>query len=87
MTTAAEIKTAVASGIFRITPNVEPMATSNSALQKTSPIIAGKNSTAAQCLPNRASNGSTSVVNSNRRIRPAKINPPRIRLTPKQRPP
>ena len=46
----------------RTTPNVEPSATSNSALQNISPASAGSDSTAAQRLPKRASNGSISVV-------------------------
>jgi hypothetical protein len=68
-------------------PKVAPMATRSSALQKTSPNIAGRNRTAAHCFPKRASNGSIKVVNLSRLIRPAKKSPPRMRLMPKQSPP
>ena len=47
-----------------MTPKVEPSATSSSALQNISASIAGTDSTTAQPGPNRASNGSMSVVNS-----------------------
>ncbi len=66
---------------------MDPRATSNSALQNTSAAIAGTESTAAHRRPNLASNGSMSVVNPFARMRLAKKIPPRMRLTPKQRPP
>ena len=69
------------------TPKVEPIATSSSALQNSSPASAGRNKTAAHRLPKRASKGSISVVNPKRRMTPAKKTPPRIRLMPKHRPP
>ena len=69
------------------TPSVVPSATSSSALQKTSAAMAGTESTAAHLRPNLASNGSTSVVNPNDRMRLAKNKPPRIRLMPNERPP
>ncbi len=78
---------AVLSFIPVATPIVEPMATSSSPLQKISPKTAGMKRTAAHPLPNRASNGSMRVVNSSRRMRPAKNSPPRMRLRPKQSPP
>ena len=61
---------AVVRSMFNTTPHVAPIATSSSALQNTSPSMAGRNNTAAQPRPNRDSNGSISVVNSNWRISP-----------------
>ena len=47
-----------------MTPKVDPIATSSSALQNISASIAGSDRTTAQRGPKRASNGSISVVNS-----------------------
>src|SRR5437762_14374977 len=73
--TTAESRIAVERSMPRMTPKVEPIATSSSALQNTSPAIAGRKRTAAHRFPNRASNGSMSVVNPKRRIVAAKKTP------------
>ncbi len=78
---------AVLRSMFSTTPKVAPSATSSSALQNISASIAGSDSTTAQRAPNRASNGSISVVNACSRIVRAKNSPPRIRLIPKHTPP
>ena len=78
---------AVVRSTFRITPNVAPMATMSSALQNSSPRMAGMDNTAAHFLPNRSSNGSINVVYPLFCITEAKNIPPTIKLKPKPTPP